>query len=101
MEKLPVTTLKIDKAFIDNIETSKADKNLVKNIINITKDLGLICVAEGVEKKGQKDILKELGCDVIQGFYYAQAMPKEKVLEYIKKMNKNVEGAIYDKNIFK
>ena len=91
LEKLPVKTLKIDKAFIDNIADSKVDKNLVKNIINITRDLGLTCIAEGVERKEQKDVLKELDCDIIQGFYYSQAIPKEKVLDYIKKMNKKVE----------
>lgn len=88
LKKLPITTIKIDKAFVDNIENSKKDKDLIKNMINITKDFNLLCVAEGVERKGQKQILEELGCDIIQGYYYSPAIPKDKVFDYIKKMNK-------------
>lgn len=88
LKKLPITTIKIDKAFIDNIENNEKDKLLIKNIISITKDFGLTCIAEGVEQKGQKEILKKLGCDIIQGYYYSKAIPKEKVFDYIQKMNK-------------
>ena len=91
LKNLPITTLKIDKAFVDNIETSEKERNLLKNIINITKDFGLKSIAEGVEGKGQRDILEKLGCDIIQGFYYSRALPKDKVFDYIKKMNKLVE----------
>ncbi len=100
LKKLPITTIKIDKAFIDNIETSPKDRDLIKNIINITKDFGLTCIAEGVERQGQKDILKQLGCDIIQGYYYSQAIPKEKVFQYIKKMNKDVGEKLWYKHFY-
>ena len=87
LEKLPVRTIKIDKAFIDGIVDSETDRALVKNIINIARDLKLECIAEGVEKAEQVEILKELGCDMIQGYYYAKSMPREKVYEYVKERN--------------
>ena len=98
LKQLPITTIKIDKAFVDNIENNEKDRNLIKNIINITKDFGLKSIAEGVERKGQRDILEKLGCDIIQGYYYSQAMPKEKVFQYLKKMNKDVEEKIWWKH---
>ncbi len=87
LTRLPINTLKIDMAFIKNIVRSNNDKMLVKNIINITKDLKLECVAEGVETKEQLEILKKYGCEIIQGFYYSKALPREQVFEYIKRMN--------------
>lgn len=87
LTKLPINTLKIDMAFVKNITTNAADRALVKNIINITKDLKLECVAEGVEAKEQLEILKKLGCDIIQGYYYSKALPRAQVFEFIKKMN--------------
>ena len=88
LSKLPINTLKIDMAFIKNIVKSNNDRLLVKNIINITKDLKLECVAEGVETAEELEILKKYGCDIIQGYYYSKALPREQVFDYIKKMNK-------------
>ena len=89
LNRLPINTLKIDMSFIKGITENNIDKQLVKNMINITKDLKLECVAEGVETKEQLEILKKFGCEIIQGFYYSKALPREKVIDYIKKMNKN------------
>lgn len=87
LKKLPLNTLKIDMAFIKGIAENESDRLLVKNIINITKDLKLECVSEGVETKEQLDVLKKYGCDIIQGFYYSKALPRDQVIDYIKKMN--------------
>ena len=91
LKNLPINTLKIDMGFIKGIAESESDRLLVKNMINITKDLKLECVAEGVETKEQLDVLKKLNCDIIQGYYYSKALPREQVIEYINKMNKKGE----------
>ena len=91
LKNLPINTLKIDMGFIKGIVESEPDRLLVKNMINITKDLKLECVAEGVETKEQLDVLKKLNCDIIQGYYYSKALPREQVIEYINKMNKKGE----------
>ena len=73
--------LKIDKSFVDN--STERDEKVLKRIITIAKDIGLDIIAEGVESVEQLENLKELGCDNIQGFYYAKPLPKEEFEAYI------------------
>lgn len=68
-----LSELKIDRSLFQNIENSK-EKALVKNIVDIAHDFGMIAVAEGIETKEYADYLKEIGCDYIQGFYYYKPM---------------------------
>ncbi len=68
---LPVSIVKIDKVFIDEITTNEGAA-LVKSVIDVSRTLGLSCVAEGVEQAGQRAVLDELGCDSIQGFLCAR-----------------------------
>ena len=81
LQSLAIDTIKIDKAFIDNLEQ---DTTMVEMIVNITKKLGIKTVAEGVENKKQRDILLNLGCDSIQGYYYAKPLPAEEFWKTIK-----------------
>jgi EAL domain-containing protein (putative c-di-GMP-specific phosphodiesterase class I) len=69
---LPVNTIKIDRAFIRNIHTDKKQKILVESILRISEANGYSVVAEGVEEKEQVDILNELGCNIVQGYYYSK-----------------------------
>lgn len=71
---LPLRYLKIDKSFIDSIEKNSREEALVKYIIDLTRTLNLKTVAEGVETKEQMELLKEIGCDLIQGYYFAKPM---------------------------
>lgn len=75
---LPINTLKIDKSFVDNIHINKY-KSVVKCIIDLCKSLEYRIVAEGVEKKGQLDILNDLGCSIIQGYYYSKPLFKQEM----------------------
>jgi EAL domain-containing protein (putative c-di-GMP-specific phosphodiesterase class I) len=50
---------------------------IISSVVNMTRKLGFDLVAEGVETKEQADMLTEMGCNVIQGFYYARPMPQE------------------------
>jgi EAL domain-containing protein (putative c-di-GMP-specific phosphodiesterase class I) len=69
--------------YIKNI-TSPKDFAIVKTIITLAKQLNIKTVAEGVEHKEQMDVLKSLGCDAIQGYYFAKPMPFEEFLKFIK-----------------
>ncbi|MBX2882730.1 MAG: EAL domain-containing protein [Granulosicoccus sp.] len=71
LDKLPLDVLKIDRSFIVHLAEREKTRNLVKNLILMARDLGMELVAEGVETDSQIDILGELGCDVIQGYYYS------------------------------
>ena len=71
---LEVDELKIDKSFIDDIVTNQTDRSIVKAIIDMSKALSLKSIAEGVETEAQLDVLREMGCDIIQGHYYSKAL---------------------------
>lgn len=75
LKDLPADILKIDKAFLSEATNSGRGKTIVKNIVSMAKDLGLLTVAEGVETKDQVDFLTEIGCDIAQGYFYAKPMP--------------------------
>jgi EAL domain-containing protein (putative c-di-GMP-specific phosphodiesterase class I) len=66
----PIDTLKIDRAFIRDLETSREDQAISKAIISMSKTLGLTVVAEGVENAKQMAFLRHYQCDQIQGFFY-------------------------------
>ncbi|WP_446743739.1 putative bifunctional diguanylate cyclase/phosphodiesterase [Silvibacterium acidisoli] len=71
LHELPIQTLKIDHSFIDRIAEPDGSYAIVQAIISMSHSLGLEVVAEGVEREEQAAILRELGCDVLQGFLYA------------------------------
>jgi diguanylate cyclase len=76
---LPINILKIDKCFIDGILKNKKDVAITKSIIQMAHSLDLIVVAEGVEAKGQYEILKTLECDRIQGYYFSKPVLAENI----------------------
>jgi diguanylate cyclase (GGDEF)-like protein len=82
-KELPVTILKIDKTFIDNIETNEYDRQLVDTMIKLAHNRKIAVIAEGVEDINQINELKLLGCDMIQGYYYSKAISGEKLLEKV------------------
>lgn len=67
---LPINKLKIDRAFVMNIESNNDDVNLIKAIIAMSKSLNLIVLAEGIENQSQLDLLKGLACERYQGYYF-------------------------------
>lgn len=77
LKKLPISAIKIDREFIADIENNPYSRAITKTIVDITKQLGQLCISEGVETEGQKEILRVMGCDVIQGFLMGKAMPAD------------------------
>ena len=77
LKRLPITTLKIDKEFIDDIPHNKNSNALVKTIINLAHSLDLDVVAEGVETSAQFGYLKENSCNIIQGYYLYRPLESE------------------------
>ena len=71
---LPIRELKIDRSFMRDVESNPTARAIVTTVVRVGQSLQLAVVAEGVETEGQRNLLSELGCDVIQGFLYAPAL---------------------------
>ena len=74
LKKMPLTELKIDKSFVEDIQNSENDAVIVKATINLGHNLGLQVTAEGVETEEILNQLKEYGCDIAQGYYFTKPL---------------------------
>ena len=83
LRKLPIDTLKIDKSFVDTVVTDTPTRTIAETIIGMGKKLGFHTIAEGVEDEVQFDLLRDIGCDNIQGFYLGRPMVSEKIEELL------------------
>lgn len=83
LRKFPLNTLKIDKAFVDDIETSEQGRNMVATIVTIAHNLGLHVVAEGVETNQQLSFLSGLKCEQLQGYLYSKPLPESDFQKYL------------------
>ena len=84
LKKLPIKTLKIDRAFIKDIPHSEDDVAIVSTIISLAQNLKMDLVAEGIENQEQIKFLQERGCHVIQGYFYSPPLPSTKFDQYLK-----------------
>lgn len=83
LKQFPLNTLKVDKAFIDDMKNERG-RNMVDSIVTIAHNLDLHVVAEGVEQAHQIDILKTLNCETVQGYYYSKPLSKDEFTEFLK-----------------
>jgi len=83
LKKFPLNTLKIDKAFVDDIEESEQGRNMVATIVTIAHNLGMQVVAEGVETNQQLSFLSGLRCEQLQGYLYSKPLPKSDFQKYL------------------
>ncbi|MDU0355513.1 EAL domain-containing protein [Paraglaciecola aquimarina] len=74
LKRFPINTLKIDKAFIDDIAKASDDRYMTQSIITIAHNLGLKVVAEGVEEENQLVILRKFKCEMLQGYLYSRPL---------------------------
>lgn len=81
----PFDVIKLDKKFMDNMMVSSKGRLLLEQVVLMASKLKLGLVAEGVETKEQVELLKNIGCDQVQGYYYAKPMPEDEFFELLKK----------------
>jgi diguanylate cyclase (GGDEF)-like protein/PAS domain S-box-containing protein len=84
--RFPITTLKIDRAFVRDVQENQNTAEIARAIIGLSRGLNLEVVAEGAELLEHIDFLRDNGCDVIQGFYYSKPLPAadfEKMLKRV------------------
>lgn len=83
LKQFPLNTLKIDKAFVDDMNTARG-RNMVDTIVTIAHNLSLTVVAEGVEQAEQLEMLRKLRCEVIQGYYYSKPLSADDFAEFLR-----------------
>jgi len=83
LQQLPLDRLKIDRTFVTDM-AKEGQSVIAETIINLGKKMKLKVIAEGIEEVEQQDRLIALGCDEVQGFYYAKPMPKTEFLQFLK-----------------
>jgi EAL domain-containing protein (putative c-di-GMP-specific phosphodiesterase class I)/GGDEF domain-containing protein len=83
LNKLPINALKIDREFVRDILNNEYSKTMVKFMITLSHDLNLKCIIEGVENIEQSDIIKDLGGDIIQGYYISQAISPDDAIKML------------------
>jgi len=83
VQTLPLDKLKIDRSFVKDIETNTTSQTIVRSILALCHGMHMECVAEGAETESQVRFLQAMGCQFIQGYYFAKPMPKEQVQPYL------------------
>jgi EAL domain-containing protein (putative c-di-GMP-specific phosphodiesterase class I)/DNA-binding NarL/FixJ family response regulator len=83
LSRMPFTELKIDRAFVTAAQVDERPRLLIEQTVAIARRLGLKTVAEGVERRAERDMLQRLGCDWIQGYLVAKPMDGRKFLEWM------------------
>lgn len=83
----PFDMIKLDKKFVENMMVSSKGRIILEQVVLMANQLNLGILAEGVETKEQIEQLKRMGCDQVQGFYYARPMPNEAFFALLEKQN--------------
>ncbi|WP_372822961.1 putative bifunctional diguanylate cyclase/phosphodiesterase [Pseudoalteromonas shioyasakiensis] len=95
LKQFPLNTLKVDKAFIDDMENERG-RNMVDSIVTIAHNLDLHVVAEGVEEADQIAILEQLNCETMQGYYYSKPLSKTEFTAFLQKqLNESAPSLIH------
>lgn len=90
LREMPWDCIKIDRSFITGIPKDAQQCGLVSTIIGLAKVMSFDVVAEGVETREQLDFLAALGCDLIQGYYFSKALPKESLVSLLPRRSESV-----------
>ncbi|WP_111979662.1 GGDEF domain-containing phosphodiesterase [Algibacillus agarilyticus] len=85
----PIDKLKIDQAFIKELELNPKDQSIVQTIIDLGRNLNLTLIAEGVEKQKHWDLLHQMGCHEIQGYFYSKPLTADAFINFLQTTNKS------------
>ncbi|MFN3544803.1 MAG: EAL domain-containing protein [Thiobacillus sp.] len=90
LKLLPIQRLKLDRSFVGDIETDPDDASICRATASLAHDLGLSLVAEGVETEAQYRFLKDIGCNLLQGYWLARPLPADTAGEMVLKHNTGI-----------
>jgi EAL domain-containing protein (putative c-di-GMP-specific phosphodiesterase class I) len=86
LKRLPVDEVKIDKSFVLNMQEDENDAVIVRSIIDLARNLGLRVVAEGVETMATWAALRDMGCDIAQGYVISRPLPADQLGAWLETM---------------
>jgi EAL domain-containing protein (putative c-di-GMP-specific phosphodiesterase class I) len=81
LRRFPIDELKIDRSFVDEVATNSDDRAIAQTIIAMSRALGLSVVAEGIETQEQRNALRELGCQIGQGYLFATPLTPDELFQ--------------------
>ena len=84
LRTLPIDVMKIDRAFVMDLETDDNAVAIARTIVTLARSLGLHVVAEGIETPAQAALLSRMGCDQFQGFLYSKALPAHECVALVR-----------------
>ena len=99
LSNFPIDTLKIDRSFVEKIQKSKDDLAIPNALVMLGHSLGMDIIAEGIETAEQLEILKKIGCEFGQGFYFARPLNKADATTFIKRWSYNKFDACLAANV--
>jgi diguanylate cyclase (GGDEF)-like protein len=91
VHRLPLDKLKIDRSFVADVNENPVSHKIIKSLTGLCDDMEIACVVEGVETRAQLDTLRRLGCDFIQGYYFAKPMPGAAIEDYLAKERERLD----------
>ena len=92
LKGFPLTRLKIDKGFVQNVQSDPGDLGIIEAILQLGRTFGLEVTAEGVETERQERILLALGCKEAHGFLYSRAVPPEQMMAVLSRTDPDASG---------
>lgn len=93
VHRLPLDKIKVDRSFVSDINENPVSHKIIKSLTGLCDDMEIACVVEGVETRAQLDSLRRLGCDFIQGYYFARPMPGDAISDYLAKERLRLDGS--------
>jgi diguanylate cyclase (GGDEF)-like protein len=94
VHRLPLDKIKVDRSFVADVNANPVSHKIIKSLTGLCADMEIACVVEGVETHDQLDSLRRLGCDYIQGYYFAKPMPVGAIADYLAREQERLgEGA--------
>ena len=86
LKQFPISELKIDKSFVDDLPDDQDDVAIARAIIALSQNMGYVNVAEGIETKEQEQFLENNGCEIGQGYYFCKPQIKDDLIKFFKKL---------------
>ena len=92
LRHFPIDMIKVDRSFVQGVEHDAKDAAIAANLVSLAHALGLVAIAEGIESSGQLASLRELGCDLAQGYLFARPVPAAEVGDLLKPHAEAISG---------